>query len=131
MASSSDKESVYKDWTLEELKSECGKRKLDFNESDNENDLMVLLVKNDNKPTDWGQIYSRVLYHTGMAYEEISRRTIPQILEILGEAEENIQIKMGVPNLFGTSQSTITPQNADEPPKVSQFAAMANMFSGI
>jgi hypothetical protein len=28
------------------------------------------------------------------------------------------------------SQSPTTPQT-DEPPKVSQFAAMANMFSGI
>lgn len=93
--------------------------------------MISLLIKDDNKPPDWGKIYSRVLYHTGMAYEEIARRTIPQIMAILDGAEENISIKMGLPNILGTSTLSPTPQNNGEPPKVSQFAAIANMFNGI
>lgn len=101
-----------------------------INESYSKDNLITLLIKDDNKPPDWGKIYSRVLYHTGMAYEEIARRTIPQLMAILDGAEENISIKMGVPNIFGG----VTPSSAtiiDEPPKVSQFAAIANMFSGL
>lgn len=63
--------------------------------------LLFLLAEDDSKPTDWGKIYSRVLYHTGMAYEEISRRTIPQVMAILDGAEENISIKLGLPNMLG------------------------------
>lgn len=88
--------------------------------------LIKLLKDDDKKPPDWGKIYSRVLYHTGMHYEEIERRTVPQITAILDGAGENISIKLGLPT--GDSQS---PTTANEPPKVSQFAAMANMFSGI
>lgn len=63
-----------------------------------------------------------------MHYEEIARRTIPQIMAILDGAGENISIKLGLPT--SDSQSPTTPQ-ADGPPKLSQFAAMANIFSGI
>jgi len=68
-----------------------------------------------------------------MNYEEIGNRTIPQIEAILDGADENISIKMGMPNIFGGTSPppSSTPQNSDSPPKVSQFAAMANMFSGI
>lgn len=66
-----------------------------------------------------------------MAYEEIARRTIPQIMAILDGAEENISIKMGMPNMFGTSTLSPTPQNNGEPPSLSQFSSMAGMFSGI
>lgn len=66
-----------------------------------------------------------------MAYEEISRRTIPQIDAILDGAEENIPIKLGLPNMFGSSTPLSPAGLADEPPKLSQFAAFANAFSGI
>lgn len=68
-----------------------------------------------------------------MPYEEIAKRTIPQIKAILDGADENIPIKMGSPNIFGGTSPlpSPTPQNNDGPPKVSQFAAIANMFSGI
>jgi hypothetical protein len=36
-----------------------------------------------------------------MHYEEIGRRTLPQIKAILDEAGENISIKVGMPNIFG------------------------------
>lgn len=113
------------------MKAECNNRKIEFNANDTQEQLINLLVKDDNKPTDWGKIYSRVLYHTGMAYEEIARRTIPQITAILDGAEENIPIKLGLPNMFG-SPTTHSPTGlSDEPPKLGQFAAFANAFSGI
>lgn len=113
--------------TFDELKNECVKRKLAFSDDVDIEQLIKLLKDDDNKPPDWGKIYSRVLYHTGIHYEEIERRTVPQIMAILDGAGENISIKLGLPT--SDSQSPTTPQ--DEPPKISQFAAMANMFSGI
>lgn len=127
MAPSGDSEDKYGKFSFDELKGECIKRELAFSDDDNIEQLIKLLKDDDNKPPDWGKIYSRVLYHTGMNYEEIAKRTIPQIMAILGGAEENISIKLGLP-MNGTSQSPITPH---EPPKISQFSAMANMFSGI
>lgn len=103
---------------------------MDSLDSDNVDDLIEILIKDDSTPSDWGEIYSRVLYHTGMAYEEISRRTIPQIIAILDGAEENIAIKLGMPNALGKSSSS-SQAMADKPPSLSQFASMAGMFNGI
>lgn len=127
MAPSGDSEDKYGKFSFDELKNECVKRELAFSDDVDIEQLIELLKDDDKKPPDWGKIYSRVLYHTGIHYEEIARRTIPQIMAILDGAGENISIKLGLPT--GDSQSP-TPQT-DEPPKVSQFAAMANMFSGI
>jgi hypothetical protein len=72
-----------------------------------------------------------------MHYEEIGRRTLPQINALLDLAEENISIKIGVPNIFGTNSAggktldSMPQQEPSTPPKLSQFAAMANMFDGI
>lgn len=85
-------------------------------------------------PTNWAKVYARILYHTGMHYEEISRRTLPQINALLEEAGENISIKIGMPNIFGGAPSSSVsplPPNDNTPPKVSQFAALAGLFGGI
>lgn len=84
-------------------------------------------------PPNWGKIYARLLYHTGMGYEEIAERTIPQIMAILDEAGENISLKIGIPGIFGgaldtTSSPSTTP---DKPPKLSEFMAFASAFDGI
>lgn len=121
MASSSDKECDYEYWDLEQLKAECTKRNLQFNESDTMDNLISILIMDDNKPSDWGQIYSRVLYHTGMNYEEIARRTLPQIVAILDGAEENISIKMGMPNMFGTPPLSPTTQEESSQEDVEAF----------
>lgn len=82
-------------------------------------------------PPDWGKIYSRVLYHTGMAYEEISRRTIPQIMAILDGAEENIPIRLGLPNTLDAKnvQGQEVNQNPSKTPTLSQFMNFANAFN--
>lgn len=93
--------------------------------------MITLLVADDKKPPDWGQIYARILFHTGMTYEEVGRRTVPQIQAILDGAGENISIKMGIPGLFGEVSAPKHEGLADKPPMLSQFAAMANMFDRI
>ena len=126
--SSVDKEIKYKSWTIEELKVECTKRKLEFSEKDTIEALIDILVKEDNKPPNWGKIYARVLYHTGMCYEEIARRTIPQIMAILDGAEENISIKMGMPNIFGSSSNTQNDTTINEESSQEDVEAFFNGF---
>ena len=84
-------------------------------------------------PPDWGKIYARLLYHTGMRYDEIADRTIPQIMAILDEAGENIGLKIGIPGIFGGALDTIpsSPTPPDKPPKLSEFMAFASAFDGI
>lgn len=124
--SSVDKEIKYKSWTIEELITECTKRKLEFSDSDTVETLIDVLVKDDNKPPNWGKIYARVLYHTGMCYEEIGRRTIPQIMAILDGAEENISLKMGLPNIF--SGSNIQNNSTNEEASQEDVEAFFNGF---
>ncbi len=112
------------------MKNECKKRRIEVKQNANIGDLTTLLMENDKRPPDWGYIYGRILYHTGMVYEEISRRTIPQIMAILDGAEENISIKLGIPSMFG-GVSSAPSGLADEPPKLSQFAAFASAFDKI
>lgn len=83
-------------------------------------------------PPNWGKIYARLLYHTGMGYEEIAERTIPQIMAILDEAGENISLKIGIPGIFGGAlDTTSSPTPPDKPPKLSEFMAFASAFDGI
>lgn len=83
-------------------------------------------------PPNWGKIYARLLYHTGMGYEEIAERTIPQIMAILDEAGENISLKIGIPGIFGGALDIPSPPTPpDKPPKLSEFMAFASAFDGI
>jgi hypothetical protein len=121
----------YNNWTLNELIAECRRRKLEFDDTDDKTDLISILLKDDKKPPDWGVIYTRLL-NAGLRYDEIPKRTIPQIEAILGEWAYLISIKM--PNIFGslpTEPSSSSLPNDGKPPKVSEFIALANMFSGI
>lgn len=123
----------YNNWTVDELKNECKKRKIKFNDSDSRDILINLLCEDDKKPPNWGKIYSLLLYHTNMCYEEIGNRTIPQIIAILNEAEENISIKLGIPGIFGgvLDKPSTTPPHVDKPPKLSEFAAFCSVFDSI
>lgn len=123
----------YKNWSFEELKEECKKRNIKFNDSDSKDKLIYLLCEDDHKPPNWGKIYARLLYHTGMGYEEIERRTIPQIIALLNEAKENISIKIGMPGIFGGVLDNPQPASSPtgKPPKLSEFMAFANAFNDI
>lgn len=78
--------------------------------------------------TDWGVTFARLL-DAGLRYDEIPKRTLPQIKAILGEWSE---IKVNIPNIFGsTSPPVAVPSPDGKPPKASQFAALASMFGGI
>ena len=67
-------------------------------------------------PTDWAKIYSRLLFHTGIHYEEIRRMTLPQINALLEESGENISIKIGMPNIFGgvSDSSTLSGETSSQ-----------------
>jgi len=84
-------------------------------------------------PPNWGKIYARLLFHTGMGYEEVAKRTIPQIMAILAESDENIAIKMGMSGgIFGGALDNPTPSpSTGKPPKLSEFINFASAFNGI
>lgn len=107
------------------MKSECFKRKIDTSKATTADDYINLLL-DDDKP-DWGRIYCRVLYHTGMSYEEIERRTIPQIMAILEGAGENIPINMGLPS-FSTPKEEEAPQ--DNETRLAQVDQYLRAFNG-
>jgi protein gp37 len=49
------------------------------------------------KPADWGEVFTTLLCHTNMNYEEIGERTLPQIIAIVERLEKHIGLKIGVP----------------------------------
>lgn len=49
------------------------------------------------EPTDWGEAFTTLLCHTNLSYEEICRRTIPQLEAILSRLNKHISLKLGVP----------------------------------
>jgi len=84
-------------------------------------------------PTNWGKIYAQLICHTNLGYEEIERRTIPQIEAILSELPENIAIKIGMPGIFGGALDNPASASSPtgKPPKLSEFMAFANAFNDI
>ena len=57
-------------------------------------------------PNDWGQIYAKLL-DLGLGYDEIPKRTYPQIQALLGGRAGVIVEKMSMPNIFGYSNNAI------------------------
>lgn len=123
-------EEKYKDLPLEELKAECKKREIEFEETTSIEDLISLLVEDDNTPR-WGEIYSRLLYHTGMNYEEVAQRTLKQISAILDGAGENISLKIGLPYNPGFTENTDNeiPKEVDNGKRLSQLDQIERMFN--
>lgn len=74
-------------------------------------------------------VYTRLL-DTGLKYDEIPKRTLPQIKALLGEWAELLSLK--IPGPFGgIAQTPQEQQEVDSPPKINQFAALASMFNGF
>jgi hypothetical protein len=122
----------YKDWTLAQLKDECNKRKIQFDQKDSEKTLIELLIKNDHKKPDWAEIYADLIQF-GIGYFEIPNMTIPAIEAIRTKFFERrpFSMNMGFPGIFGEApQETPAPINDGKPPKLSQFMEFANMFNG-
>jgi len=102
----------YKNMSLEELRSECKKRGIEFDEALSADEFIGLLVENDKKPTDWGVIYARLL-NAGLRYDEIPERTFPQIKAILGEWANIITLRVPF-SLFGNPLSGVNDSNNEE-----------------
>lgn len=56
---------------------------------------------NEPSPIDWGEIYVRLL-EIGLRYDEIPKRTFPQIQALLNGWDKNFAAKLQIPNIFGT-----------------------------
>jgi len=102
----------YKNMSIDELRSECKKRDLEFDEALSVDELIDLLVEDDKKPTDWGVIYARLL-NAGLRYDEIPERTFPQIKAILGEWANIVTLRVPF-SLFGNPLSGVNDSNNEE-----------------
>jgi hypothetical protein len=76
---------------------------------------------------DWAEIYTTLLAHTNLSYDEIGKRTIKQINAILSRLGKHINIKVGLP-LFGTEEEE--PVNPGRQPTISELARMCGILSG-
>lgn len=75
--------------------------------------------------TDWGEAFTELLCHTSMSYEEIQRRTIPQIEAILSNLGKHISLRMDIP----FQESKII--NSSSEHSVEDGMAFAAIFNGI
>lgn len=84
-------------------------------------------------PTDWGEIFGQLVFYTSISINDIPYLTMPQIDAYRESIGKNIHINSSVSNIFGglSMQSPAPPDNDGKPPKVSQFADIANIFSGF
>lgn len=82
---------------------------------------------------DWGEIFTTLLCHTSLTYDEILSRTIPQIETVLDRLDKHIEIRVGMPGMFGgTVETSSAPSKlADKPPKLSEFMSFANDFAKV
>ena len=48
------------------------------------------------KPPDWGEVFTTLLCHTNLTYEEIPKRTLPQITAILTRLGKHISLGWGL-----------------------------------
>lgn len=79
---------------------------------------------------DWGEIFGDIVNHTSIPPSEIPYMTLPQIDAYRRSVGKHIPIKVYGPNVLSDSNASIQPKPSG-PPKVSQFAAFANLFNGI
>jgi len=85
--------------------------------------------KND-EPTDWGEVFTTLLTHTSMgSCEIIAEHTILQINKILERLPKHLEIKMGIPGLFGGGGSVESkPVNPGRAPKLSEIMNFCGGF---
>ncbi len=78
------------------------------------------------EPPDWGEVFTTIICHTNMTYEEIPRRTIPQLEAILQRLGRHISLKLGIPYKEDTPQVDRSVGTT-----VAERMAFAAMFDGI
>ncbi len=120
-------EGQYDEMSLDDLKTQCVERELDISEAETADDYVRLLLESEK--TDWAHIFCRVLYHTGMAYEEIGRRTLPQINAILEGAGENLAIKLGIPYGAEAEAENEQPLELDNDTRLAEIGQLERFFN--
>lgn len=82
---------------------------------------------------DWCEVYTILIAHTNMSYEEVSNRTIPVLNGILTALKKHIEIKVGIPGMFGGlsthTDDVESPKPTGKVPKISEFLAFASGFN--
>lgn len=79
------------------------------------------------EPADWGEVFTILLAHTGLSYEEIGDRTVPQVEAILGRIGKHICLRAGVP----ISESEAGNAEPDEEHSVEDALAFIAQFQGL
>ena len=84
---------------------------------------------------DWAEIYTIFLCHTNLGYEEIERRTLPQLRAILECLPKHVKPNHTCPFFGGGGgEETETQESPEEPEReqtVEERLAFTAMFSGI
>lgn len=72
---------------------------------------------------DWGEVFGDLVCHTSITHSEIPYLTLPQINNYRRSIGRNIPIKIGIPNMFGSSStpSPSTPQEESTQEDVESF----------
>lgn len=86
--------------------------------------MSLLPPGEESDPPDWGEVFTCLLCHTNMRYEEIPRRTIPQIEAILGRLGKHMSLKLGIP------WEDDAPMDRSVGTTVAERMAFAAMFDG-
>jgi len=88
---------------------------------------------------DWGDIFTRLLVHTNISYEDIGERTLPQITAIFKNLPKHIVVSNPF-GLFGSVPAETTSETLEnsfvssESPKnlkLSQITGFCNQFNSI
>ena len=121
----------YNDLPLKKLQDECKTRGIDFDANANIEDLMLILLKDDNKGPDWADVFTELMCHSSVSYFDIHEMTIPVIQAIRGKLGKNIKLKVSMPDLFGSAEGESIPvqDNTGKPPKLSRLMDFANAFN--
>lgn len=77
---------------------------------------------------DWGEVFTLLISHTNMTYDEIGNRTIPQLEAVLGRIGRHISLKLGIVD----SPAKPPPGKAvpGKPPKTSTLRDLFSAFGG-
>jgi len=79
---------------------------------------------------DWGEVFTTLICHTSMRYEEIGERTIPQLETILARLNKHISLKIGIPIKEETSTREVA-REATREHTVDEALAFCALFNGI
>lgn len=89
---------------------------------------MTLLPPGDEKEeSDWGEVFTMLICHTNMSYEEIPKRTIPQLEAIYQRLGKHMSLRLGLP----WKEEETVEVDSGVGTTVDERLAFAAMFDGV